>query len=414
MSEESIFLKQKFAEYYRDNIKHIQPPESFMKREFGFILYKEKMMIRHKSFQSLDAFKNFFISSAPLDIYYSSAYYEMPQESMEKKGWLGADLTFDIDSDHLKTHCQPNHVYWTCKSCDNAGTGKQPKICPRCEGSSFKEEAWLCDTCLNAAKKETLKLVKFLTEDFGFPSEDIEVCFSGQRGYHVRVSQLDVRQFNQTARKEIVDYVSGTGLMIEQFGWVEHGRGKTREVIGPKLSEPGWHGKIAQGVYDLLSSFTLEQIPGIKKTIVNALYDNRELILKNWDSGLNLGTIKGLDSNEMKKIIQYIIDNHRVSSVIDSVVTTDLHRLIRLPFSLHSKTGLMAVDVPLNNLNEFNPLKEAIAFKQGTLKIFVNESYRFRVGDEEFSPFLQQNVELPTAAAIYLLCKKAAVLAKNP
>lgn len=411
MSEESTFVKQKFAEYYQDNIERIQPPESMEKREFGFFIFKEKIMVRHQRFRSEESFKSYLVSSAPSDVYYSSAYYEKPEATMNKKGWLGADLIFDIDSDHLETPCKTKHEFWICKSCEATGIDTKPERCHRCNGSSFKIETWLCDSCLETAKAETLKLVDFLTVDFGFPQGEIEVCFSGQRGYHVRVKKEEVKLLDQAARKEIVDYISGTGLMIELYGWRETRYGRTRELTGPDLSDPNWYGRIARGVYELISSSTLnqlEQLPGIGKTQAKTLVDNRDFILKNWNWKTNWKTIKGINVKLWTQIIQHVINNHRVAAVIDSVVTTDVHRLIRLPLSLHGKTGLMAVDVPVDALERFDPLKEAIAFKSGTLKVYVNEAHQFRIGDEEFGPYTRETVVLPKAAAIYLLCKKVA------
>jgi len=414
MSEDQrSFVKQKFAEYYRENIERIQPPASMEKREFGFILFEEKIMVRHKSFRSEEGFRGFLASLAPSDVYYSSAYYEEPEEPMEKKGWLGADLIFDIDSDHIETPCKSRHEYWICETCDNAGKGVQPQRCPRCGGSRLKREPWLCETCLEAAKAETLKLVDFLIDDFGFQSEEIEVCFSGQRGYHARVCKSEARQLDQAARKEIVDYICGTGLMIELYGWRETRYGSTRELTGPDLKDPGWQGRIARGVYGLLSSSTpqqLEQLLGIGKTTAKTLAANRDFILKNWDWKTNWRTIKGIDVKTWTQIIQHVINNHRVAAVIDTVVTTDTHRLIRLPLSLHGKTGLMAVNVPIDSLERFDPLREAVAFEKGTLKVYVNEAHRFRIGDEEFGPYEREAVVLPMAVAMYLLCKRAAVL----
>ena len=202
------FVKQKFAEYYKENATRIRPPLDMEKREFGFLLFDEAIMVRHKSFRIERDFLNFLISLSPSDVYYSSAYYERPEEPMGKKGWLGADLIFDIDSDHLETSCKDEHDYWLCDSCDNAGRGIPPKQCNKCGGTKFKKETWLCETCLEAAKNETLKLTDFLINDFGFPSEEVEVCFSGQRGYHAHIYSTEVRQLDQAARKEIVDYVS--------------------------------------------------------------------------------------------------------------------------------------------------------------------------------------------------------------
>jgi DNA primase small subunit len=98
------------------------------------------------------------------------------------------------------------------------------------------------------------------------------------------------------------------------------------------------------------------------------------------------------------------------ASLIDTVVTTDIHRLIRLPQTLHGKTGLKSVQVPAEKLQSFDPLRDAVAFKEGTLQVFVNDAPLFRMEDEVFGPYSQELVEIPMAAAVYLLCKKAAKL----
>ncbi len=413
------FVKQKFSEYYRENATHIKPPLAMEKREFGFLLFNEAIMVRHKGFRTERDLLNFLSSLSPADVYYSSAYYERPEEKMGKKGWLGADLIFDIDSDHLETPCKNEHDYWLCISCNNTGTGIPPKQCTKCGGIKFKMETWLCEACLEAAKSEILRLTDFLIDDFGFAPEEIEVCFSGQRGYHAHIYSEEVRQLDQAARKEIVDYVSGIGFDVEssEFWKQISGNRGSRELIGPDLNDPGWQGRIANGINDLLKSSTpqqLEQLPGIDKASLRALIKNREFILKNWNEKTNW-RYAGVDVKGWRQIIQYIINIHGVSAAVDSVVTTDIHRLIRLPRSLHGKTGLMAMNIPLDALKKFDPLKYAVAFKHGTLKVHINEAHQFRIGDEKFGPYDDETVVLPMAAAIYLLCKRAAepVIFKN-
>jgi DNA primase small subunit len=92
---------------------------------------------------------------------------------------------------------------------------------------------------------------------------------------------------------------------------------------------------------------------------------------------------------------------------IDTVVTTDIHRLIRMPGTLNGKTGLKATTVPLDQLEEFDPFNEPIVF-EGTQKIEITEAPQFRLRDQTFGPYVDQTVELPTAAAILLVAKGVA------
>ena len=77
--------------------------EVIEKREFGFFLFEKNLVIRHKSFIKIDDLRSFFQKIVPAHAYYSTAYYENPEKEMQKKDWIGADLFFDIDADHIPT-----------------------------------------------------------------------------------------------------------------------------------------------------------------------------------------------------------------------------------------------------------------------------------------------------------------------
>jgi len=78
--------------------------------------------------------------------------------------------------------------------------------------------------------------------------------------------------------------------------------------------------------------------------------------------------------------------------------------------TLHGETGLKKIEVPLSEIEKFDPLKEAVAFKEGMIRLLVSEAPEFRLGDVRYGPFKNAEVELPTAAALFLLCKGAARL----
>ncbi|MEM2850358.1 MAG: DNA primase small subunit PriS [Candidatus Bathyarchaeia archaeon] len=403
------FIRNKFAEYYRIQAPNIQPPLAIEKREFGFILFKERMMVRHKSFRNPVDLQQYLVLTVPSDAYFSAAYYERPEESMENKGWIGADLIFDIDADHIETRCKTEHDLWVCQSCGELGKGRQPDFCPRCGAQKFEERSWLCETCLEAAKIETMKLTDILQSDFGFSSDDISVCFSGHRGYHVHIESQIVQTLDQLARKEIVDYVMGTGLNPRLHGLDERGWKRTQIIVGPDLHDPGWRGRIARGVYDFLMDITPEQFENshdIKKQVIDALIEYRNLILESWHKRGPWDAIKGLGIKTWEKIVARAIKCQAVN--IDTVVTTDIHRLIRLPNTLHGKTGLKVTEISVKQLENFDPLSEAVAFKTGMLTVKVIEAHQFRIGNEVYGPYREQVLELPTAAAMLLLCKKAA------
>ena len=405
------FIIQKFTEYYRDNANKIPLPTSYKKREFGFILSGKGIMLRHKAFTNPRFFRDFIKSITPSDVYHSAAYYKQPSLEMGKKGWIGADLIFDIDFDHIRTPCKVEHEYWTCDLCDQAGVGKHPSVCSQCGGNKFKMVTWLCETCLETAKSEALKLVEFLVSDFGFSPQDVKVYFSGHRGYHIHVEREEIKQLDQDGRKEIVDYVLGTGLKISLHGLMQVSRRTGQKIIGPDLNDPGWGGKIARGVYDILVTYSIQQIKdikGINTNIASLIYSQRDKIHQAWNTGNPWGSIKGIGIKTWEKLVEASVDNQAVC--IDTVVTIDIHRLIRMPLTLHGKTGLKVISVPSKSLETFDPLRDAVAFNEGTLKVYILAAHRFRIGEEIYGPYRRETVKLPIAAAIYLLCKRAALL----
>jgi len=368
------------------------------KREFGFASF-DGWMLRHRSFKTTNELTTFLQNSTPRDAYFSCAYYADPEAEMEKKGWLGADLVFDIDADHIPTPCGKIHDEWNCGNCGFSGKGITPQMCPKCGGEKFDTSTWPCEVCLDSAKTETLKLIDFLMYDFGFSEKEIQVFFSGHRGYHVHVESEAIRSLDSMARKEIVDYITGLGLDIAYFGLTD---GKV--LHGPNIRESGWKGRIAKGVYDFILNAKEEDFKQVGlQANAELLVRNKNKLLKSLEGVGTWSTVKGVAFGTWKRLVDHCINT--ISAKIDTVVTTDIHRLIRLTDTLHGKTGLKKVEFALSELSTFDPFKNAIAFKGGAAKVFVSHIPKFRLGDEVFGPYRSQEVELPTAAALLLVCK---------
>jgi len=96
---------------------------------------------------------------------------------------------------------------------------------------------------------------------------------------------------------------------------------------------------------------------------------------------------------------------------IDANVTADTSKLIRMPNSLHGGSGFLAASVP--DLEKFDPMRDAPAFGEEKLKIKATEAIpALRIKEFDFGPLASGDVrELAMHSAVYLLCKKAAVLA---
>jgi DNA primase small subunit len=403
----STFIKEKFAEYYRENQSFVLSPSAVGKREFGFALF-EGQMVRHRCFSREEELKSFLQACVPSDAYFSCAYYESPEAEMDKKGWLGADLVFDIDADHIETPCGKVHDVWTCGGCGFEGKGIVPEKCPVCGGERFIVKTWPCEECLESAKRETIKLLDMLLEDFGFSEKELYAFFSGHRGYHVHVEAESARTLDAVARKEIVDYVCAVGLDTGFNASSTSSSARPSLPIAPRLEDPGWRGRIARRMYNLILKGEAEDYVrlGLKRNVVEAIVRNRETILKSWDSVGPYRAVRGVGFESWGRIVDSCVNS--LSAKVDTVVTTDTHRLIRLAGALHGKTGLRKTWFPISRIENFDPFEQAVAFRNGTARVFVSEAPEFTLGGEAFGPYRNEKVELPTAAAVLLVCKKRA------
>ncbi|MEZ0249120.1 MAG: DNA primase small subunit domain-containing protein [Thermoproteus sp.] len=171
----SRLVEALFRDYYRR--AQLEIPE-IERREVG-VLTLGGVMARHKAFRSVEELRSFCVKEPPLGLYYSAALYERPDEKdMDAKGWLGADLVFDIDGDHLDT--------------------------PNCRGMEL-----LNVKCLEDAKEEAVKLTEALRNELGLEGAPV---YSGHRGFHVHVRSEEVRSLDSTERRRLVDFLVGRNL----------------------------------------------------------------------------------------------------------------------------------------------------------------------------------------------------------
>jgi len=386
-----IFLRKKFKEYYSEN--KIPAPLEIEQREFGTGTLDTKIKVRHKSFRTERDLWNYLRREAPFYISYSAAYYEFPEnQPMLTKGWLGADLIFDLDI-----------------------------------GMDFFDSEKL-----ERIKDETLNLLDFLLSDFGFSKSDFEVNFSGSKGYHVHVFNEAVKCLGNEERREIVDYVAGN------INFRDYLRVEGDKIFGPKKSDSGWPGRVYRGLYDLIRNSDKERLEGIKgigDKKAELIYRDRERILGEIELGrynyipdivtVDISYIKTPDPNVkvpvIKKvsspIVQKIIDEKAVKTMAasdtDKMVTIDTSRLIRLPDSLHGGSGLIAKRVKIKDVEKFDPLTNAVAFGNEKIKINMGEKTPdFDLNGKRFRN-LKGVVEVPEYVGVYLLLKDKAEIVNN-
>jgi DNA primase small subunit len=365
---------------------------------------------RHVGYLNRDELVRDLASVAPHSVYHSAAFYKIPvARHMNEKEWFGAELVFDIDADHLDLPCAKDHDAWRCNAeeCHKTGTGPHPENCPDCGGTGFSTRKWVCEKCLDEAKKHTVKLYdEFIVNDFGFNPESIQLNYSGHRGYHVRVRDPKVYSLDSSGRIQIVHYIMGLGLNTEK---VIVTQGRVNRV--PDRIFPGWAGKMADAIVEFVRNIdayngTERWVKPLRKGKVAAL----DGLLRN-PPILNKEA-KDIGLKSWQEIAEKAAEFY--GGEIDRPVTHDIHRVIRLIGSLNGKTGFLVNQLTRDELDDFDPFRDAIAFNDGQMKVkFLHKSPgvpKFRIGDETYGPYHGEAVELPTAAATFVLCKGVAII----
>ena len=383
------FLKDQFHSYYKSFPSYL--PDRFSRREFAFIFYGGHGMMRHIGFQRKNQFTHFLKNKAPAHAYYSTAYYKKPDAAtMKEKEWMGAELIFDLDADHL----------------------------PNADLIPYEKQ-------LRLVKDEFYKLVDdFLLNDFGFDESHLELYFSGGRGYHCHVKDPRIFQLNSGERREIVDYIIGRDLRDElvlhkeSMGTTQI-KGKTvstgTTLKMPSPDEPGWRGRISRGLIDILDDIITSDKPLEKLKEYGVSKQTAEKLLNDL-SEERIKRIKQGQLDQTTTIRRFFLNNalrktavSYASGETDEPVTCDVKRLIRLPFSLHGKTGLQVTPVSLDELKTFDPLSDTVVFSNDPINIDMKTSLSLTMKKEQFQ--LKQGInEVPTFVAVLLIGKKLATI----
>jgi len=415
------FLKTQFHRYY-DRSKPTLP-DRFGRREFGFMFWTAGIVQRHLGFSKEEELKSFLTSRIPAHAYYSSAYYEKPSApTMEEKGWLGADLIFDLDADHL----------------------------PGGKALSYS-------VMLEAVKLGIIKLWdRFLRLKLGFDEKKMRIVFSGGRGYHIHVFDDRVVSLGSHERREIVDFITAKGLDFKlifretPFDKTEFkGRVRVKTMLkAPARSDPGWAGIIASGIDDFLGELEnmrpeeclelLSSYPEMNEEKATSLYDNLFRVrvkAPNPIRGIDRvreGNMEALTDKNRDALENIIVameqlplddrvavspeeirkwDERRQRGETDEPVTSDIKRLIRMPSSLHGKTGLQVIPMSRDALDEFRPLRDAVppAWTDEPVRVNLKNKISLEIRGEAFNLAPGVN-DVPQYLAIFLAARGLATV----
>jgi DNA primase small subunit len=356
-NRELNFVLAQFARYYS---KAKIDVERIEQREFGVGIEK-KIDVRHLAFSDINALRSYLISNTPLYISHSTAFYEHPDATpMQNKGWLGAELVFDLD-----VHTE--------KKYDIAS--------------------------LEKVKENVITLVEdFLLKDFGIDKNSVVVVFSGNRGYHVYVKDAAFFELGSDERREIANYVAGVGLNYKQFFNVEAITKNAVRITGPKPTEHGWRGRFARAAIKVLNN-------NPKKISPKFLKEEERI---NFISGINNGNWSKTsvpDIIEKMGVVAEELNTNRI--ITDAAVTHDITKLIRMPNSIHGGSGLIAK--PVKRIDEFEPYRDALIECEPFTVEFIEDVPSIEFANSTYGPFKKgEKKELIGALALLFLLKESA------
>ncbi|RQD80231.1 MAG: DNA primase catalytic subunit PriS [Methanocalculus sp. MSAO_Arc2] len=377
------FLKNRFSDYYSGRIQMTAPlrvPEALDSREWGFMFFGTRStpgMRRHLSFTAQDELFSYLQSMTPAHVFYSTAYYEHPAApTMDEKKWCGADVIFDLDADHIM---------------------RGPY-----------------DQMLARVKEELLKLIAILSNECGIdPKRELKIVFSGGRGYHIHLTSPAMRTWKSNERRELVDYVCGTGLSIPHL------------LTDTRRPDRGWRLRLKQAVKATLIEISalsrdeqimlLTTVQGVSKAGAEAFCKRLTHLIQSIESGEYRFCIQD------KVIISMFADPGSPLSVqireraalADEPVTTDIKRLIRHPSTLHGGSGLLVTPLHVREVHDFDPLVDAVVFSERSARIESSFETTMSILGNRYT--IQKGINtVPEALAVFLCARGIGDYAGGP
>jgi DNA primase small subunit len=215
--------------------------------------------------------------------------------------------------------------------------------------------------------------MEFLTGDLGIQKENINIYFSGNNGFHVHIADNSYVALDSSARSDLAGYISGTGLMAESVG-VRKGKAENLAFIKFPASglAYGWRSRIAHKLK--IDSSSVIKLKNIVEQKGGYAAFKAELDMMAREMGVR----------------------------IDPQVTTDVHRVFRMPGTLNSKSGLGKVRC--DDLDSFDPFVDACILGDGKVNVKIKTPVKLKLKSKSYN-ISKESAELPSHVAVYLICK---------
>lgn len=359
--QDQSLLKSILKEYYSGNISNIYEPKELAGREFGFSFFDGSFR-RHISFRTLKEYAEFVLYNLPKDVYYSVAVYREPSRPMEEKGWISAELSFDLDAEQLL----------------------------KTDDEQIKQ-GWISQSVYEEIKSRFIYLLEeFIEGDLGIDHKEYLIVFSGSRGYHVRITAEPYVTLDQKLRRQIVEYVS--------LGY-KPPLAPRAKVIYPFGHDYGW----CRRLYERIKRLSQEELENLNlKQILAA-----KRILSAFKKARRPSEVKLVRSEleAVKALFDWAINSSTVN--VDERVTVDVNRLLRAPGTVHGGSGLLCKLLTKSDLESFDPFRDAAMPLHSKKRVFVKKvPFEIFMNDETVSPEHNgKTVELNSALAYYIVVR---------
>jgi len=284
------------------------------RREIAFARDGGSLSDRANSFATVEELSKYLQSALSVNSVYSSiAYFEDPNVyAINKRGTMGADLAFDVDMEPT--------------------------------GSRLD---WMFDVCAI-----TSEVVTRLSDDLGFKREEMTLDFSGGKGFHITINNPSYRDLSKKDRKQLLDYIRGESLKASYLD---------ANIKG------GWHGQYRHFISSLAPLMTDDAKQNAERLIargfakVHAKKLGDLATMPGYRQDLATGRLIGVSDKAVASSRgAFKARVKRVFSTVDRTVTADINRVLRVPGTIHNKTGLVSVRIPLEALDDPDVIFQAV------------------------------------------------------
>ena len=285
--EGKLGYRDLLREYYTTSTLHI---DDIQRREISI-----NANIRNIYCNTVDELVEKLIlqQKAPHGVYASTGYYQDPHDC---KDLINYELVFDLDTD-----------------------------------KAF-ENRW---DQIEDSRKITLRLIDTVLKDLGFEKEDMVIDYSGNKGFHVTITDPYYRNLDASDRRQLLDYIQGKGV------------DKKNIIVDGKLRPYGWGRQVGHFINEIILS------PVFDKEVLST-YFGKNVVKKISALLENPQKVEDLKAGRFKEFTGLLPATFRytkeLSDYVDRKVTTDRRRILRVPGSIHGKSGLPSIRLDYDEL----------------------------------------------------------------